>query len=72
MQSSLLKAALADARQLDEESAALRAAGQERDKAIRAATSQRDGAVRFLNQQLHRWGTQGQGGAGEMSGGQRA
>ncbi|KAL4436789.1 hypothetical protein ABPG75_003928 [Micractinium tetrahymenae] len=54
VQSSLVKASLADVKQLDEESAALRAAVEERDKAILAATSQRDQAVRFLNQRLHR------------------
>ncbi|KAL4432605.1 hypothetical protein ABPG77_000542 [Micractinium sp. CCAP 211/92] len=54
VQSSLVQAVLADARQLEQDSAALQAAGRERDKAIKAATSQRDGAVRFLDQQLHK------------------
>ena len=55
-QTALVKASLADVRQLDEECADLQAAAAERQKAIRVAVSQRDAAVRFLNQRLKRQG----------------
>lgn len=64
-----MHAVLADARQLEQDSAALQAAGRERDKAIKAATLQRDGAVRFLNQRLHKcvpgWAGRGKAEEGE-------
>ncbi|PRW58036.1 coiled-coil domain-containing 146-like [Chlorella sorokiniana] len=54
VQEALVAASLADVRQLEEDTAALRVAAVERDTAIRGTMSQRDAAVRFLNQRLQR------------------